>query len=70
MGVVGYKEVITYVVHGGLAQMVERMVRIHEAQGSIPWFSIFTSNVRVAQWIARLPPKQKVVGSNPTSDDF
>ena len=24
--------------------------------------------VRVAQWIARLPPKQKVVGSNPTSD--
>ena len=23
--------------------------------------------VRVAQWIARLPPKQKVVGSNPTS---
>jgi hypothetical protein len=26
--------------------------------------------VRVAQWIARLPPKQKVVGSNPTSDDL
>lgn len=26
--------------------------------------------VRVAQWIARLPPKQKVVGSNPTSDVF
>ena len=24
--------------------------------------------VRVAQWIARLPPKEKVVGSNPTSD--
>ena len=23
--------------------------------------------VRVAQWIARLPPKEKVVGSNPTS---
>ena len=25
--------------------------------------------VRVAQWIARLPPKQKVAGSNPASDD-
>ena len=24
--------------------------------------------VRVAQWIARLPPKQKVAGSNPASD--
>jgi hypothetical protein len=26
------------------------------------------SSVRVAQWIARLPPKEKVVGSTPTSD--
>jgi hypothetical protein len=26
---------------GDLAQMVERMVRIHEAQGSIPWISTF-----------------------------
>ena len=26
--------------------------------------------VRVAQWIARLPPKQKVAGSNPASDVF
>jgi hypothetical protein len=26
--------------------------------------------VRVAQWIARLPPKQKVAGSNPASDTF
>ena len=25
--------------------------------------------VRVAQWIARLPPKQKVAGSNPASDE-
>ena len=25
-------------------------------------------SVRVAQWIARLPPKQKVAGSNPASD--
>ena len=24
--------------------------------------------VRVAQWIARLPPKQKVAGSTPASD--
>ena len=32
-------------------------------------FVVSTGNaVRVAQWIARLPPKQKVVGSNPTSD--
>jgi hypothetical protein len=28
------------------------------------------SCVRVAQWIARLPPKEKVVGSTPTSDMF
>jgi hypothetical protein len=28
------------------------------------------SSVRVAQWIARLPPKEKVVGSTPTSDMF
>ena len=26
--------------------------------------------VCVAQWIARLRPRQKVVGSNPTSGDF
>ena len=31
---------------------------------------LFLNGVRVAQWIARLPPKQKVVGSNPTSDVF
>ena len=28
------------------------------------------TTVRVAQWIARLPPKQKVAGSNPASDVF
>ena len=26
---------------GDLAQMVERVLSMHEAQGSIPWFSIF-----------------------------
>ena len=26
---------------GGLAQMVERVLSMHEAQGSIPWFSTF-----------------------------
>ena len=31
---------------------------------------ICSRQVRVAQWIARLPPKQKVVGSNSTSDGF
>ena len=29
---------------GGLAQMVERMVCIHEALGSIPWSSNFYTN--------------------------
>ena len=28
----------------------------------------YSCPVRVAQWIARLPPKQKVAGSNPASD--
>ena len=30
----------------------------------------YTVRVRVAQWIARLPPKQKVAGSTPASDAF
>ena len=34
-------EVYAIFNQGGLAQMVERMVCIHEAQGSIPWSSIF-----------------------------
>ena len=34
-------EVYAIFNQGGLAQMVERMVCIHEAQGSIPWFSTF-----------------------------
>ena len=29
-----------------------------------------TSKVRVAQWIARLPPKEKAAGSNPASGTF
>jgi hypothetical protein len=28
---------------------------------------MFNTRACVAQWIARLPPKEKVVGSNPTS---
>ena len=32
--------------------------------------SYISDTVRVAQWIARLPPKEKVVGSTPTSDAF
>ena len=31
-------------------------------------FEPLQCRVRVAQWIARLPPKQKVAGSNPASD--
>ena len=31
---------------------------------------MLSPRVRVAQWIARLPPKEKVVGSTPTSDVF
>jgi hypothetical protein len=30
---------VTYHQDGDLAQMVERMLSMHEAQGSIPWFS-------------------------------
>ena len=39
--------VITKLLNGGLAQMVERMVRIHEAQGSIPWFSNYLVTLTV-----------------------
>ena len=28
-------------IKGDLAQMVERVLSMHEAQGSIPWFSTF-----------------------------
>ena len=30
-------------------------------------FAALLCRARVAQWIARLPPKQKVAGSNPAS---
>ena len=40
----GPNEVIKFVpirIKGDLAQMVERVLSMHEAQGSIPWFSTF-----------------------------
>ena len=32
--------------------------------------NLMTVHVRVAQWIARLPPKEKAAGSNPASGTF
>ena len=36
-------EVLLFEPHGDVAQMVERVLSMHEAQGSIPCFSTFLS---------------------------
>ena len=48
--------------------MATRRIPDPKIGGSIPSVLTFAWQVRVAQWIARLPPKQKVAGSNPASD--
>ena len=34
-------QILSIHIKGDLAQMVERVLSMHEAQGSIPWFSTF-----------------------------
>ena len=34
-------QILSVHIKGDLAQMVERVLSMHEAQGSIPWFSTF-----------------------------
>ena len=55
--------------------MVERMLSMHEAQGSIPcsstvFLSCFFSQARMAQWIRRLPTEQEILGSSPSMGFF
>ena len=67
-----YSSLSTLVFNGGVAQMVERLLRMQEAQGSIPCSSTFahypvTFDGGVAQNVERLLRKEAQASSIPCS---